>query len=128
MPAKIRGVAVVWLTPGPAVSWNEYSELVRALGWRDGEPFHPSEDSLRETAYVAPDGTRIALYHPGGGVISGGTRRIGLYGPHAEAVADAIARRIPASDRTTAETFHRFDVVNTAVCATDDMHVRIMPQ
>jgi hypothetical protein len=116
----VKSELTVWLTPGPKLQWQSYVDLARELGWRNGEPFHPSESRTMETAFVAPDGTRIAIYHPSGEMTFGGDRRIAAYGPHAERAADAIAKRIPTSERSVVDAFHRFQVANTAVCATDD--------
>ena len=110
-------MTAIWLTPGPAVSWTEYEQLIRDQGWQPGEPFPVSDSEHSETPYVTPDGTRVVVYHPTGGVTWGGQRAIAIYEGDAARTADAIEARIAVTARTRQPVFHRFQPNHTAACA-----------
>ncbi|HEY5935308.1 MAG TPA: hypothetical protein VIU61_11750, partial [Kofleriaceae bacterium] len=112
-------MAVVWLEPGPESNWTHYRALIDEHGWRDGEPFHDSESDLDECPFVTPDGTRVIIYHPKGGVTYGGERAIAVVGDDAERVADLIAKRLPIAERRVEPVFHRHKAIHTAACAGD---------
>lgn len=109
----------IWLTPGPAVRESSYAQLAREAGWRQGPAFPWSENEQSETLYLAPDGTRIVIYHPSGGMLGSGSQAIGICGPSAAEIAHSLEGVIAVTDRRTEPVFHRFDARHTAACAGD---------
>lgn len=113
-------MVALWLTPNQNVRLDTIGRMAHEEGWHAGPTFLRSDATHVELSYQIPDGTCIAIYHPGADVVQGGERAIAVYGKAPERVATRIARRLGLSTWREEPVFRRWKPLFTAACAAPD--------